>query len=85
MSAEPMLGEPGWYTGVPQTDGEYLVVDNVWWRRWIGDWIGGEGKRPGRWYVQGRPYCEANGIACFRPLPRTPTKPKDDAHESAHP
>ena len=76
--ATPMPGETGWMVGTPDSNGEYLVVDNVWWRKWLADWISGEGKRPGRWYVSGRPYCEADGIVCFRPLPRTPAKPNTD-------
>lgn len=70
--ATPMPGELGWFTGVPDSHGEFLVVDSVWNRRWIADFIPGEGKRPGRWYLMGRPYCEADGVRCFRPLPRTP-------------
>lgn len=72
--ATPMPGEPGWFIGTPDSHGEYLVIDVSYWRRWLADWIPGEGKRPGRWYVTGRPYCETDGIACFRPLPKTPNR-----------
>lgn len=78
MASQPMKDEAGWFTGTPESNGEFLVVDSLWWRRWLADWIGGEGKRPGKWFIQGRPYCEADGIACFRPLPRMPSRPKGD-------
>lgn len=79
--ATPMSEELGWFTGVPDSHGEFLVIDNVYWSRHLADWIPGEGKRPGRWYVRSMPYCEADGIFCFRPLPRTPDRPSNNHSE----
>jgi hypothetical protein len=73
MTADPE--NPGWFKDVPDSKGEYLVICSTYWLPYIGTWIPGEGKRPGRWYLSGKPYCTGDGIALWRPLPKIPARP----------
>ena len=79
----PMPDNPGWFIDVPSSRGTYLIVDSAYHLPFLADWFPGEGKRPGRWYIANRPYCEADGVTCWRPLPRLPDrdppKTRDDS------
>lgn len=79
----PMPDEPGWYIGTPDGRGEFLVVDTAYWQRRTADFFPDQGKNGGRWYVQGRPYCDPDGIACWRPLPRTPKRPEPKTRDDS--
>lgn len=72
--AIPMPGELGWFVNAPDSMGEYLVVDAAYRQRHIADWLPSDGKKPGRWFMRGRPFCGADEIVCWRPLPRIPMR-----------
>lgn len=66
----------GWYRGEPDRRGRYLVIEACFWMDRMADWIPGDGKRPGRFYIDGMQPCEASGVAYFRPRPAIPIRPK---------
>lgn len=82
---EPSTEFTGWFTGTPKSRGRYYVIESAFWLDRMADWMPGEGNRPGRWYIDGLPPCEASGVAYFRPRPalptRTPPKERDDARQ----
>jgi len=66
----------GWFQGIPDKKGRYLVIDAAFWFDRIADWIPGDKGRPGRWYMDGRPSGDASTVAFFRPVPKMPIRPE---------
>ena len=61
----------GWYEGEPKCAGRYLIIDSTYWHDRCATWVPGV---KGRWYPDGAPYCDASGVAFFRPLPALPKR-----------